>query len=62
MAMQFLEVLFHIRIVWSSEAESCIGDGVKMKELSSRQITYNPWHFVVEVNSADVVEMAMESE
>jgi hypothetical protein len=61
MAMQFLEVLFHIRIVWSSEAESWIGD-VKMKELSSRQITYNPWHFVVEVDSADVVEMAMEIE
>ena len=57
--MQFREVLFQIRMVWSSEQDSWakFRSGILS---DAKQRAYNPWHLVVELDGAQIVEMSVE--
>ena len=62
MAIQLREVMFHMRIVWSSEQDNCTRDeGEKRLQLRD-EMTYNPWHLMMELDCAHVIEVTMKSE
>ena len=55
--MQLREVLFHILIVWSSPVEICACQSSFRWVV---RVAHNPGHLMMELNGANVVEMAME--
>lgn len=59
--MQLREVLFQIRIVWSSEVEIYRSRSTSRNGIPERD-AYNPGHLMVKLNSADIVEMSVKSE
>lgn len=59
MAMQFREVLFQTRIVWSSDVEIYTSRVLNMTSWAKVGGTYDPWHFVVKLNGPDVIKMTM---
>ncbi len=62
-AIQLREVLFHMRMVWSSDADSC--NGVRCQAEMRWNIgdyTHNPRHFVMKLNRTDEVKVAMQRE
>lgn len=59
--MQLREVLFQIRIVWSSAQESCIelrGENFGKRE----NFSYDPWHLMMKLDRPDIVQVSMQSE
>lgn len=58
--MQLRDVLFQMRMVWSSEHESY--KQLRNEWQGQQRRSYNPRHLVVELYSTDVVQMAMQSE
>ena len=60
--MQFREVLFQMRIVWSSEAESCTMSGLSSVTGAVSDTTHNPRHLMMELHGTDVVQMTVQSE
>ena len=63
--MQLRDVLFHIRMVWSSEHE--ILGKYEMKVLERGEtvretVTHNPRHLVMEHDRSHIVQMSMEGE
>jgi hypothetical protein len=60
MAIQLRDVLFHIRIVWSSEAD-IYGGGLNTEHGTSVQsIAYDPRHFMVKLYSSNIVKVTMQ--
>jgi len=58
--MQFREVLFQIRIVWSSDVEIYTSQMLNVIFGAKMGGTYDPWHFVVELDGPDVIKMTMQ--
>ena len=63
MAIQLREVLFQIRIVWSSAQESwrCRAE-YYVSFIHQQSETYNPRHLMMELNGPNVVKVTMEGE
>lgn len=60
--MQLREVLFQMRIVWSSEQESYLESAQDFSCQDNTGSTHDPRHIVMELHSSDIIEMSVESE
>ena len=61
MAIQFLDVLFQTLMVWSSEVEIYRMWFVVSETKDPEANAYNPRHFMMKLNGADVIQMSMQS-